>query len=261
MDVDWPLLFQTSQFVAPMSVSCNWLLPCRLFPEFKARSEFITRDWNVGLQLDAKISSHPVEVECPDARRSQEVRCCHICCCANIPKTDTVSDLRWFVIFQSGLRFAQNRIFSFPEYLLSLYEVLQMLSATVGEERFLKGVSLYLKKHSYGNTVTKDLWDAISEATGELWRGLMYSELSLVYRTRYSHLHGKLDYEGSSWQGDGRFSSWGMDIGWVPSAECDRNRRHYSGPSASLLGTKNIQRGRRRSHMVHPFNRDRWIKC
>jgi aminopeptidase 2 len=41
-----------------------------------------------------------------------------------------------------------------------------MLSAYVGEERFLKGVSMYLKKHLYGNSVTSDLWEGIGEATG-----------------------------------------------------------------------------------------------
>lgn len=42
-----------------------------------------------------------------------------------------------------------------------------MLSAYVGEEKFLKGVSLYLKKHLYGNSFANDLWDGIAEATGE----------------------------------------------------------------------------------------------
>jgi hypothetical protein len=41
-----------------------------------------------------------------------------------------------------------------------------MLSEHVGEEKFLKGVSIYLKKRLYGNSVTRDLWDGISEATG-----------------------------------------------------------------------------------------------
>lgn len=42
-----------------------------------------------------------------------------------------------------------------------------MLSNYVGEEAFLKGVSTYLKKHLYGNSVTKDLWDGISATTGK----------------------------------------------------------------------------------------------
>ena len=42
-----------------------------------------------------------------------------------------------------------------------------MLSAYVGEKKFLEGVSIYLKGHLYANSVTKDLWDGISEATGK----------------------------------------------------------------------------------------------
>lgn len=41
-----------------------------------------------------------------------------------------------------------------------------MLSRYVGEEDFLKGVSLYLKEHRYGNSVTEDLWAGIEKATG-----------------------------------------------------------------------------------------------
>lgn len=41
-----------------------------------------------------------------------------------------------------------------------------MLASYVGEDRFLKGVSLYLKKHMYKNSVTKDLWEGIQAATG-----------------------------------------------------------------------------------------------
>jgi len=41
-----------------------------------------------------------------------------------------------------------------------------MLSVYVGEEKFLKGVSIYLKKHLYGNSVAEDLWMGIQEATG-----------------------------------------------------------------------------------------------
>jgi len=42
-----------------------------------------------------------------------------------------------------------------------------MLCDYVGEEKFLKGVSLYLKKNLYGNTVTNDLFEGISAATGK----------------------------------------------------------------------------------------------
>ena len=53
--------------------------------------------------------------------------------------------------------------------------VLMMLSAYVGEETFLKGVSIYLKKHLYANSVSKDLWEGISEASG------MYSSFGVPF--------------------------------------------------------------------------------
>lgn len=41
-----------------------------------------------------------------------------------------------------------------------------MLSFYVGEDKFLAGVSAYLKKKLYGNSVTRDLWNGISSTTG-----------------------------------------------------------------------------------------------
>lgn len=41
-----------------------------------------------------------------------------------------------------------------------------MLASYVGEEIFLKGVAIYLSKHIYANSVTKDLWKGIGEASG-----------------------------------------------------------------------------------------------
>jgi aminopeptidase N len=42
-----------------------------------------------------------------------------------------------------------------------------MLSAYLGVETFLKGVSNYLKKHAYSNAKTTDLWSALSDASGK----------------------------------------------------------------------------------------------
>ena len=36
----------------------------------------------------------------------------------------------------------------------------------ISESTFLKGVSIYLKAHLYGNSRTADLWKGISEASG-----------------------------------------------------------------------------------------------
>jgi aminopeptidase 2 len=37
----------------------------KLFPEWKADSSFVTDYFNQALILDAKLSSHPIEVDCP----------------------------------------------------------------------------------------------------------------------------------------------------------------------------------------------------
>ncbi|KAI0086651.1 peptidase family M1-domain-containing protein [Irpex rosettiformis] len=100
----------------------------RVFPEWKVHSAFISEMLNRALSLDAKLSSHPIEVECPDA--------------ATI-----------------------NQIFDSLSYAKAA-SVLRMLSNFIGEEKFLKGVSIYLKKHLFANSVTKDLWEGIQEASG-----------------------------------------------------------------------------------------------
>ncbi|KAJ7207877.1 leucyl aminopeptidase [Mycena pura] len=98
-----------------------------VFPEWGATSNFISGHLSRGLALDAKRSSHPVEVDCPDAN---------------------------FI----------SQIFDALSYSKAA-SVLRMLSEFVGEERFLQGVSLYLKSHLYQNSVTRDLWDGVSSAT------------------------------------------------------------------------------------------------
>ena len=51
--------------------------------------------------------------------------------------------------------------------------VIRMLSAHLGEETFLLGVSNYLKTHKYGNATTTDLWAALSDASKQNVNELM----------------------------------------------------------------------------------------
>lgn len=64
-----------------------------------------------------------------------------------------------------------------------------MLSDYVGEELFLKGVSIYLKKHLYANSVTTDLWEGISEATGKGLLAAVGDPCSYCFRHRYRQNH------------------------------------------------------------------------
>ncbi|KAF8311310.1 leucyl aminopeptidase [Clavulina sp. PMI_390] len=100
----------------------------RFSPEWKPHSEFIIASLERALELDAKRSSHPIMVDLPDA-----------------------NDI--------------NQIFDALSYDKSA-SVLRMLSEYVGEEKFLKGVSIYLKNHLYANSEPVDLWNGISQSTG-----------------------------------------------------------------------------------------------
>ncbi|KAL9714866.1 Aminopeptidase 2 mitochondrial [Leucoagaricus gongylophorus] len=121
----WNYLYLNEGFATLMG---EVIIPGKVFPEWKVDSNFISEHLNRALYLDAKPSSHPIEVDCPDAN--------HI-----------------------------NQIFDSLSYSKAA-SILRMLSNYVGEDRFLKGVSIYLKNKLYGNSVTTDLWDGISKATG-----------------------------------------------------------------------------------------------
>jgi puromycin-sensitive aminopeptidase len=51
--------------------------------------------------------------------------------------------------------------------------VLRMLQLFLGEEVYRDGIRRYLKQHSYANTVTTDLWDALEEVSGQPVRAMM----------------------------------------------------------------------------------------
>ncbi|XP_047530608.1 glutamyl aminopeptidase isoform X1 [Vanessa atalanta] len=88
-------------------------------PSWTMLDQFLTRTLHSVLVIDAKLSSHPIvqTVETPDEITS---------------------------IFDS---ISYNKGAS----------ILRMLEGFIGEENFRKGVSDYLKKYEFGNTITKDL--------------------------------------------------------------------------------------------------------
>ncbi|KAH9894942.1 peptidase family M1-domain-containing protein [Cubamyces lactineus] len=99
----------------------------RVFRSWQLDARFLSSNFYPARYLDAKRSSHPIEVECPDPDKIVQI----------------FDDLSY----------------------CKAASVLRMLADYVGEEKFLKGVSIYLNKHKFKNTVTKDLWDGIQAAT------------------------------------------------------------------------------------------------
>ncbi|EER22934.1 aminopeptidase, putative [Coccidioides posadasii C735 delta SOWgp] len=107
----------------------SWYSCNKFFPEWKVWQSYVVNDLQQALALDSLRSSHPIEVP---VKRADEI----------------------------------NQIFDAISYSKGS-AVLRMISMYMGEEKFLEGIRLYLKKHAYGNTTTTDLWAALSKVSGK----------------------------------------------------------------------------------------------
>jgi len=107
----------------------SWYSCDKFYPEWKVWHTFVTDDLQSALSLDSLRSSHPIEVP---IKRADEV----------------------------------NQIFDAISYSKGSC-VIRMISAYLGEDIFMEGIRIYLKRHAYGNTQTSDLWAALSEASGK----------------------------------------------------------------------------------------------
>lgn len=58
-----------------------------------------------------------------------------------------------------------NQIFDAISYSKGA-SVIRMLNSFLGQETFMNGVRLYLKKHAYSNATTLHLWSSLKEASG-----------------------------------------------------------------------------------------------
>eukprot|EP01119_Soliformovum_irregulare_P006321 TRINITY_DN181_c0_g2_i1.p1 TRINITY_DN181_c0_g2~~TRINITY_DN181_c0_g2_i1.p1 ORF type:complete len:891 (-),score=308.06 TRINITY_DN181_c0_g2_i1:1031-3703(-) len=99
-----------------------------LFPEWDIWTQFIKDYMNRALELDALENSHPIEVEVESSAQIEEI-------------FDAIS-------YCKGAA------------------VIRMIADLLGEEKFRKGLNIYLNRHKYSNAVTEDLWRALSEASG-----------------------------------------------------------------------------------------------
>lgn len=106
----------------------EYLAVDQLFPEWQVWDSFIAEDKTVALGLDSLGHSHSVEVPVRDPAEIDEI-------------FDAIS-------YEKGA------------------SVIHMLHQYLGAETFRQGLSQYLQKHSYSNTETTDLWQALGEASG-----------------------------------------------------------------------------------------------
>jgi aminopeptidase 2 len=66
----WNYLYLNEGFASLMG---EVIILDKVFPEWKSDYSFITGHLNRALALDAKLSSHPIEVDCPNANDINQI--------------------------------------------------------------------------------------------------------------------------------------------------------------------------------------------
>jgi puromycin-sensitive aminopeptidase len=100
-----------------------------LFPKWQVWTQFAVDDLQLALKIDSLEHTHPIEVE---VKHPDEIR--------------TIFDA---ISYQKGA------------------SVIHMLQHYLGPEGFREGLRHYLRKHSYKNTITVDLWQALEDVTNK----------------------------------------------------------------------------------------------
>ncbi|XP_008559136.1 puromycin-sensitive aminopeptidase isoform X1 [Microplitis demolitor] len=107
----------------------EFLCVAHLFPEYDIWTQFVTDTHIKALELDGLKNSHPIEVPVGHPTEIDEI-------------FDDIS-------YNKGA------------------SVIRMLHSYIGDEDFRKGMNLYLKRHSYANAETEDLWAALEEMSNK----------------------------------------------------------------------------------------------
>lgn len=124
----WDSLWLNEAFATLMG---ELLILDRVYPELESSHDFLFAQWIRAMDLDAKRSSHQIEAPLQGDNVEQEIT----------------------QLFD-GITYSKGAA------------VLRMLAQMLGEDTFLEGVTLYLKAHLYGSTVTDDLWRGLAAASG-----------------------------------------------------------------------------------------------
>jgi puromycin-sensitive aminopeptidase len=100
-----------------------------LHPEWEMWTQFLSNDTMSALSLDGLQNSHPIEQE--------------------VNNPDEIGQLFDAISYSKG------------------GSILRMLEQYLGADDFQKGLQIYLNRHSHANARTRDLWNALGEASGQ----------------------------------------------------------------------------------------------
>jgi len=105
----------------------EYLAVDNIYQNWKLWNQFLILDHNVALNLDGLGNSHPIEIEVHHPNEINEI-------------FDKIS-------YSKGS------------------SIIRMLAEYIGEDNFREGLRYYLKKHSYKNTETINLWEAFEKVS------------------------------------------------------------------------------------------------
>jgi puromycin-sensitive aminopeptidase len=127
--------------------------------------DLVTMKWWNGIWLNEAFATF-AEMKCVDAYRPEWKRWLSFSAMRDgSQETDALASTRP-VEFEVASPTEANAMFDSITYQKGS-SIVRMLENYIGEEAFRAGVTLYLKRHAYGNTDTPDLWAALEETSGE----------------------------------------------------------------------------------------------
>lgn len=100
-----------------------------LYPKWNIWNQFVTSDQSVAMSLDQLENTHKIDV--------------------SVHHPDEIGEIFDKISYSKGA------------------VVIRQLQGFLGEKNIQEGLRHYLKKHSYKNTTTKDLWDSFSRVSGK----------------------------------------------------------------------------------------------
>ncbi len=106
-----------------------YLVVDELFPEWRFWTKFVLSEQSYALKEDALLSTHPIEVEVKHSHEISEIF--------------------------DGISYSKGA------------SILRMISGYIGADNFRDALRIYLKKHSYGNTSSEDLWAAFDKVSNK----------------------------------------------------------------------------------------------
>ncbi len=105
----------------------EYLAVDKIYPNWNIWTQFANHDLGVALKLDSLHNTHPIEIK--------------------VHHPSEISEIFDEISYSKGA------------------SVIRMLAEYLGEENFKNGLRYYLKKHSYKNTITLDLWNALEKVS------------------------------------------------------------------------------------------------